>query len=98
MTAHRADSHSALPAPLVSADAAERIDTAAWALYVPAFRAEMLASYRRRRPSWDWLLSQPEVTLCCYCRDPDRCHRRLLAGTILPKLGAVDGGERSTAR
>lgn len=78
--------------------AAERIDAAAWALYVPAFRAEMLTSYRVHRASWDWLLEQCEVTLCCYCSDPARCHRRLLAGTILPKLGAVDGGERNTSR
>lgn len=70
----------------------------AWEEYVPAFRAEMVRSYIEQRTSWEWLLTQVETsTLCCYCTDPERCHRTLLARVILPRLGAVFCGEREAA-
>lgn len=62
----------------------------------------MRESYRRERSRWQALLARPEVTLMCYCTPgPDgvlRCHRRLLAEAILPRLGAEDCGERSPDR
>lgn len=64
----------------------------AWVLYMPAYRLEMLASHRANRAAWDALLARPRVALACYCTDPERCHRRLLAG-FLAKLGADDRGE-----
>lgn len=73
---------------------AGRVEFAAWEEYVPAFIAEMRASYRTRRDAWEWLLSQPEVTLCCYCTDHMRCHRTILARKLLPTLGALYEGER----
>lgn len=37
-------------------------------------------------------LARSRVVLVCYCTDPTRCHRSLLAG-ILGKLGADVRGE-----
>lgn len=68
---------------------------ATWALYSAAYLAEMRESYRASRPAWDALRARAEVTLCCYCVDPARCHRTLLA-QILAKLGAVNEGERGS--
>ena len=65
---------------------------AAWPQYVADYTAEMRASYRRKRAAWDALLARPAVVLVCYCTDPARCHRRVLA-ELLAKLGAVDLGE-----
>lgn len=42
---------------------------------------------RPNRPAWEALLARSRVVLACYCVDPTRCHRTLLAG-ILGKLGA----------
>lgn len=66
----------------------------AWQRYVVGFREEMRASYRANRAAWDALLAREVVTLCCFCSDPERCHRTLVAREILPKLGAIYGGER----
>lgn len=46
--------------------------------------------------AWRALLCRPRVVLECFCTDPDRCHRRLLA-QILAKCGAVDRGEITPA-
>ena len=75
--------------------AAEAIETGAWALYVEAYRSEMRESYRTQRAAWRALLARESVTLVCYCADPARCHRTLLAG-ILAKLGSTDAGERGS--
>lgn len=64
-----------------------------WNEYVTAYTAEMRTSWRLNRQPWDELLAREVVTLVCYCTDPDRCHRRVLAG-LLDQAGAVDGGER----
>lgn len=71
----------------------EREVEEAWDRYVPKFLEEMRASYRARRAEWDALLARERVTLCCFCNDPQRCHRTLLARDILPKLGATYAGE-----
>lgn len=71
---------------------AERIEDEAWAAYVPAYRLEMLASWRKHRAAWEALLARRRVVLVCYCTVPERCHRRLLAG-YLGRLGAEDRGE-----
>lgn len=72
---------------------AHEIVAPAWKLYVPAYTAEMRASYRRNRAAWDALLARDAVTLVCFCVDGTQCHRRILA-EILAKCGAVDCGER----
>ena len=72
---------------------------ATWARYAPQYRAEMRAGYGARtkpgphRAAWERLLAKPSATLCCYCVDPARCHRRLLA-EMLVACGAVYEGER----
>lgn len=71
-----------------------KAEAEAWARYVPAYTAEMRVSYRAHSEAWSELLARREVTLCCYCVDPERCHRRLLAG-MLAKCGAADMGERT---
>lgn len=66
----------------------------AWPGYVEAYTREMRNSYRGNFPVWAWLLNEREVTLLCYCMNPERCHRTLLAG-FLGKLGAELRGERN---
>jgi hypothetical protein len=76
--------------------AARIIEDAAWALYVPLYRAEMLASHKRRGATWRMVLGRDEVTFCCFCNlktHPGHCHRLLLAG-FFEKLGAQYMGER----
>ena len=73
-----------------------------WQRYTEAYTQEMRTSYRRHRTVWEAVLEgnatlagpdSPTVTLCCYCNDPSRCHRTILAG-ILGKLGASVMAER----
>lgn len=70
---------------------------ALWSGYVRGYRAEMYAAYLADRGPWDALLARETVTLVCYCADARRCHRAILRARILPKLGAVDGGELAEA-
>lgn len=69
------------------------IECAWWDLYVPQYIEEMRASYARQRERWEELLRRERVILLCYCPGRTHCHRGILAETILPKLGATDGGE-----
>lgn len=66
----------------------------AWNAYLDSFLEEMRKSYKEDLSSWESLLAQEERTLLCYCPNPERCHRTLIARDIFPKLGAVYGGER----
>ena len=50
-------------------------------------------AYRENRERWAALLARPEATLLCFCNDPARCHRTVLA-RLLVKLGATYCGER----
>lgn len=80
-----------LRATLLAAPA--RIAAAMWALYSPAYVAEMRENYRRDRSPWERLLARDRVVLTCFCVAPTQCHRYLLGATLLPKLGAVWCGE-----
>ncbi len=71
---------------------ADKIETDAWAKYVPAYLAEMRESYKRSRWVWDAVLARESVTLVCYCTNGRRCHRYLLGG-VLGRLGARVLGE-----
>jgi hypothetical protein len=64
----------------------------AW--YAEAYTYAMRESYRLHKAAWVDLLSRAEVTLVCYCVDPTRCHRTLLAG-FLRRCGAILAGERA---
>lgn len=83
--------------PYIAKRKAGGLTDADWTEYSKRYREEMRASYVQHRSSWDTLLAQETVTLVCYCTDPQRCHRRLLAG-ILAALGATDAGEEVHAR
>lgn len=83
----------ALLGPFLSARRAGADTEALWPGYVAAYTAEMRASYRAARGVWERLLARPRVVLLCYCTDPERCHRTLLARDILPTLGATYAGE-----
>lgn len=65
-------------------------------VYARRYTAEMRESYRRSRKAWEALLSRDRAVLCCYCVNPDECHRTVLARDILPKLGASYRGEVAT--
>ena len=71
---------------------AATLEHAMWRLYRAAYRGEMRESYRTQRAAWDAVLRRERVVLVCYCGDPSRCHRTLLA-SILAKLGATNAGE-----
>lgn len=66
-----------------------------WRAYSDAYRVEMLASHKGRRPEWEALLRRERAVLCCYCAPLTgvlRCHRVLAAG-YLARLGATYCGE-----
>ncbi len=65
-----------------------------WRAYAAGYLKEMARSYKINRPEWDLLLARERIVLVCYCTNPLRCHRRVLA-RILASLGAVDCGELS---
>ncbi len=79
--------------PLLSKRKFKGLTDADWAAYVTGYTAEMRHSYRARRVAWDALLRRPHVVLLCFCTEPHRCHRTVLARDILPKLGAAYAGE-----
>lgn len=70
-----------------------RLTDERWEEYRAGYIAEMRRSYLHHRPAWSALLGRRKATLLCFCPDPERCHRRVLAG-LLVKAGAVDRGER----
>lgn len=65
-----------------------------WQEYARKYLAEMTRSYRVNKAIWEGLLTQERVVFVCYCTDPRRCHRTILA-KIFARLGAEDCGELS---
>lgn len=63
-----------------------------WKAYAAAYYGEMTLSRKREPDVWATLLARPRVVLTCYCTNPLRCHRTLLA-RLLEKLGATFEGE-----
>lgn len=66
--------------------------TAAHPRFGAAERAAIGRGVRTRPEAWREVESRARVVLVCFCTDPMRCHRRLLAGFFAAR-GAVDGGE-----
>lgn len=64
----------------------------AWHLYSMRYTAQMRLSFVEQPKAWERLLARRRVVLVCYCTDPERCHRRVLAH-LLEQAGAVDAGE-----
>jgi len=79
--------------PMLALRRDSHVSKADWRAYVDAYTQEMRDSFRGQRARWDAVLSRDEVTLVCYCKDPARCHRTVLA-KLFGKLGAIVGGER----
>src|SRR4030042_3508322 len=61
-----------------------------WETYSQHYRELMLRSYKRNQRAWHELLDKGVLTLLCYCRAGDHCHRYLLA-EFLSKLGEKIG-------
>jgi uncharacterized protein YeaO (DUF488 family) len=65
--------------------------------YIKLYKAKMQQSYRDN--TWKWkemvdMCTRADVTLVCFCKPGDFCHRRLLAEYLI-KCGAKYMGERS---
>jgi len=63
-----------------------------WKDYASKYLTEMARSRRLNPAAWEALLARQRVVLVCYCPNPQKCHRRILA-RILASLGADDRGE-----
>src|SRR5208337_588323 len=61
-----------------------------WEDYSRRYRKLMLHSYKRNQRVWHEILEKGVLTLLCYCRANDHCHRYLLAD-FLSKLGEKTG-------
>lgn len=72
--------------------AASGFEDWAWQTYGQRYHMQMRLSYRAHRDAWDKLIARERVVLVCFCTNPKRCHRRLLA-EYLEKMGAHDSGE-----
>ncbi len=66
-----------------------------WRWYVEEYLKAMGRSHRFHKAAWDALLARQRVVLVCYCVDPNRCHRSILA-RILESLGSINQGELPT--
>jgi uncharacterized protein YeaO (DUF488 family) len=76
--------------PLVAYAQAEPWTDARWAAYARRYHAEM------RRPDAQRLIAvlaalshQANYSVCCYCKNPLRCHRSLLGELLRAEGGAV---------
>lgn len=61
-----------------------------WTTYAQQYRQLMLESYKRNPDAWRKMLHKGILTLLCYCRVGENCHRYLLA-EFLRKLGEKEG-------
>lgn len=72
-----------------------------WDTYSEKYRQLMLESYKQKHKTWDEILRKGVLTLLCYCRAGENCHRYLLADFLI-KLGekervqVINEGERTT--
>ena len=64
--------------------------------YTKLYETMMRKSYSKHLQFWEEMVkmcTRHNITLVCYCKPGDFCHRVLLAG-FLVKCGAKYGGER----
>lgn len=64
-----------------------------WLDYCDRYTQEMRASYGANRESWKCLLTRDHCVLLCFCVEPSRCHRVVLARDILRSPDASYAGE-----
>jgi ribA/ribD-fused uncharacterized protein len=60
--------------------------------YSSVYNNLMLESYNNNKSTWNFILSRRSVTLVCFCKPGEFCHRVLLA-QIFRQLGATYKGE-----
>lgn len=72
-----------------------RLTDGEWSTYRERYLQEMRTSYMTNRDQWDEVLGWNRVVLLCFCRDPEHCHRTVLARDVLARLGANILGELS---
>jgi uncharacterized protein YeaO (DUF488 family) len=72
---------------LVMASKEGRID---WETYTEQYLELMRDSWRKNPDAWHAMLRRGTVTLLCYCRAGENCHRYLLA-EFLRELGGKEG-------
>lgn len=70
-----------------------------WGTYSLRYRELMLRSYKHNQRAWREILEKGVLTLLCYCRAEDHCHRYLLADFLVKvgeKIGVtvINEGER----
>jgi hypothetical protein len=63
-----------------------------WKIYRMRYEGQMEGSGARFKVTWDALLKRERVVLVCYCTEPERCHRSVLAELLAAK-GAYYAGE-----
>lgn len=64
--------------------------------YAEAYKQELRERFERNRAPFEELLARPVVTLVCFCRHSDQCHRTILATEVLAKFpGVTVRGERN---
>lgn len=64
--------------------------------YAEAYKQVLRERFDRNRAPFEELLARPVVTLVCYCRHSDQCHRTILANEVLAKFRSVTvRGERN---
>jgi hypothetical protein len=68
---------------LIEARGITREGDARWKWYRPRYLEEMAESQIGHRDYWLSILQRRSIVLVCYCRDPERCHRSLLAELLL---------------
>ena len=96
VTVKSGDIHFAPTWDMVQAWKSGTID---WETYSQRYRQLMLQSYRLNQIAWHEMLQKGALTLLCYCRAGEHCHRYLLADFFC-KLGekvgvrVVNEGER----
>lgn len=74
--------------------AAQDFERWMWLAYDARYREAMRASFRYRRDAFDRVLARERAVFVCFCTDPARCHRTVLAD-IFQQLGAEVRGELS---
>ena len=78
--------------PLVAYAQAKPWTDARWATYTRRYHAEMQRPAARHLiEALAALSKQANFSLCCYCENPFRCHRSLLAELIREAGGTVAG-------
>ena len=60
--------------------------------YTEVYLDLMRASYQKNPEAWNAILKRERVTLVCFCKAGNFCHRVLLA-KLFEKLGATYAGE-----